>query len=45
MKPASLSLLVLVKLVMTKFGRYSVCFPLQNYEVSFFKNNAGFLGD
>ena len=36
MKPASLSVLVLVPLDMTKFRRYLVCFPFQSYELSFF---------
>ena len=36
MKPASLSVLVLVPLAMTKFPRKSVCSPFQNYELCFF---------
>ena len=42
MKPASLSVLVLVPFAMTKFRRYSDCFPFQIYELLFFKNNEGF---
>ena len=37
MGPASLSVLVLVPIAMKKFRRYSVCFPFQNFELSFFK--------
>ena len=33
MKPASLSVLVLVPLAITKFRRYSVGFPFQIYEL------------
>ena len=44
MKPASLKVLVLVPLCMTKFRRYSVCFLFRNYELSFIKNKAVFEG-
>ena len=43
MKPASLNVLVLVPLGMTKFRRYSV-FSLSKLWVIFIKNNAGFEG-
>ena len=44
MKPASISVLVPVPLAMTKFRRFSVCFPLLNYGLSFFEKIAGFGG-